>query len=219
MALSPAATVGLPRQNLATTRRQPAAAAPAAEARPTQQRKRILIVDDEADARALLTMALRAEDIEVIEAGDGLSALRLAYERRPDLIILDIAMPLMDGWLTCQRIREVWDTPIIMVTASSELEARVRGLELGADDYLAKPYDIDELQMRVRAVMKRAQERPYLERPARYADEHLMVDLATRDVVVDGQPGAHTRHEAKAHSHRGRRGRCPSLAHHGPQGR
>ena len=122
------------------------------------KRKRILIVDDEADARALLTMALRAEDIEVIEAGDGLTALRLAYERRPDLIILDIAMPLMDGWLTCQRIREVWDTPIIMVTASSELEARVRGLELGADDYLAKPYDIDELQLRVRAVMKRAQD-------------------------------------------------------------
>lgn len=84
------------------------------------KRKRILIVDDEADARALLTMALRAEDIEVIEAGDGLTALRLAYERRPDLIHPDIAMPfLMDGWLTCQRIREVWDTPIIMVTASS----------------------------------------------------------------------------------------------------
>ena len=76
------------------------------EPRPAMKRKRILIVDDEADARALLTMALRAEDIEVIEAGDGLTALRLAYERRPDLIILDIAMPLMDGWLTCQRIRD-----------------------------------------------------------------------------------------------------------------
>ena len=162
------------------------------EPRPAKKRKRIQNVDDEADARALLTMALRAEDIEVIEAGDGLTALRLAYERRPDLIILDIAMPLMDGWLTCQRIREVWDTPIIMVTASSELEARVRGLELGADDYLAKPYDIDELQLRVRAVMKRAQDRPYLERPARYADEHLMVDLATRDVIVDSQPVALT---------------------------
>jgi two-component system KDP operon response regulator KdpE len=149
-------------------------------------RKRILIVDDEADARALLKMSLRADDIEVIEASDGLSALRLAYEMRPDLIILDIAMPLMDGWLTCQRIREVWDTPVIMVTASSEVAARVRGLELGADDYIAKPFDIDELQMRVRAVMKRAQERPFLERPARYADDHLTVDLATRDVTVSG---------------------------------
>ena len=156
------------------------------------KRKRILIVDDEPDARALLKMALRADDIEVIEASDGLSALRLAYEMRPDLIILDIAMPLMDGWLTCQRIREVWDTPIIMVTASSELEARVRGLELGADDYLAKPFDVDELQLRVRSVMKRAEERPYLERPARYADDHLLVDLATRDVVVDGESVALT---------------------------
>lgn len=147
---------------------------------------RILIVDDEPDARELLRMALRAPDIEVIEAGDGQAALRLAYEMRPDLIVLDIAMPLMDGWLTCQRIREVWDTPVIMVTASRELESRVRGLELGADDYIAKPFDIDELQLRVRAVIDRAQRRPFIERPARYADEHLTIDIATRDVVVGG---------------------------------
>ncbi len=154
--------------------------------------RRILIVDDESDARALLKMALRAPDIEVIEAGDGQAALRLAYEMRPDLIVLDIAMPMMDGWLTCQRIREVWDTPVIMVTASSELESRVRGLELGADDYVAKPFDIDELQMRVRAVMERARRRPFIERPARYADDHLTVDIATRDVVVDGEAVALT---------------------------
>jgi len=156
------------------------------------KKKRILIVDDEPDARELLKMSLRAADIEVIEAGDGQAALRLAYEMRPDLIMLDIAMPLMDGWLTCQRIREVWDTPVIMVTASSELESRVRGLELGADDYIAKPFDIDELQMRVRAVMERARRRPYIERPARYTDEHLAVDIATRDVFVDGQSVALT---------------------------
>lgn len=154
--------------------------------------RRILIVDDETDARELLKMALRAPDIEVIEAGDGQAALRLAYEMRPDLIILDIAMPMMDGWLTCQRIREVWDTPVIMVTASSELESRVRGLELGADDYVAKPFDIDELQMRVRAVMERARRRPFIERPARYADDHLTVDIATRDVVAGGEAVALT---------------------------
>jgi DNA-binding response OmpR family regulator len=151
-------------------------------------RRRILIVDDDPDALRLLWMALQAPDYEVIQASDGLAALRLAYEMRPDLIILDVMMPLMDGWLTCQRLREVWDTPIIMVTASSELDSRVRGLTLGADDFIAKPFDVDELQMRVRSVLRRAEKRPYLERPVRYADDYLTVDLATRSVEVKGEP-------------------------------
>jgi two-component system KDP operon response regulator KdpE len=150
-------------------------------------RRRILIVDDEPDARMLVRMALQSDELEIIEASDGLAALRLAYEMRPDLIILDLSMPLMDGWLTCQRIREVWDTPIIMVTAIADTDDRVRGLGLGADDYIAKPFDIDELRIRVEAVLRRADERPYLERPARYADGHLTVDLAAREVLVDGE--------------------------------
>jgi two-component system, OmpR family, KDP operon response regulator KdpE len=151
-------------------------------------RRRILIVDDDRDALRLLRMALESQGYEVIEAADGLAALRLAYEMRPDLIILDIMMPLMDGWLTCQRLREVWDTPIMMVTASSELDSRVKGLTMGADDFLPKPWDLDELQMRVEAVLRRAERRPYLERPVRYSDDYLTVDLAARTVEVKGEP-------------------------------
>lgn len=154
--------------------------------------KRILIVDDDPEARALMRMALAGAEYEIIEAGDGLAALRLAHEMRPDLIVLDIEMPLMDGWLTCQRIREVWDTPIIMVTALSQLESRVKGLGIGADDYVAKPWDIDEIRMRVESVLKRAEARPFIERPVRYSDDHLTVDLATREVLVDDEPIALT---------------------------
>jgi DNA-binding response OmpR family regulator len=150
-------------------------------------RPRILIVDDDVDALRLLRMALQGEGYEVIEASDGLAALRLAYEMRPDLIILDLMMPLMDGWLTCQRIREVWDTPVMMVTASAELDSRVRGLTIGADDFIAKPFDVDELQMRVAAVLRRAEQRPYIERPIRYSDEYLTVDLAGRTVEVNDE--------------------------------
>jgi len=147
-------------------------------------RQRILIVDDDTDALRLLRMALQGDRYEVIEASDGLAALRLAYEMRPDLIILDLMMPLMDGWLTCQRIREVWDTPVMMVTASAELDSRVRGLTIGADDFIAKPWDVDELQMRVEAVLRRAEQRPFIERPIRYSDDYLTVDLAARTVEV-----------------------------------
>lgn len=152
------------------------------------KKRRILIVDDDRDALRLLRMALESEGYEVIEAADGLAALRLAYELRPDLIILDIMMPLMDGWLTCQRLREVWDTPIMMVSASSELDSRVKGLTIGADDFIPKPWDVDELQMRVDAVLRRADKHPYLERPVRYSDDYLTVDLATRSVEIKGLP-------------------------------
>lgn len=149
---------------------------------------RVLVVDDDPAARQLLRMVLESEGWQVDEADDGLSALHLARDRQPDLILLDLSMPVMDGWLTCQRIREVWDTPIIIVTATKELEARVRGLQLGADDYISKPFDIDELTLRLRAVLRRTQRRPHLERPTRYADQHLVVDLATRQVLVNGEP-------------------------------
>jgi len=121
----------------------------------------ILVVDDEPSILDLLSYNLRKEHFEVLTAHDGAEALKLAAEHRPDLVILDLMLPGVDGLEVCRRLRRESSIPIIMLTARDEEIDRVVGLELGADDYMVKPFSVRELLARVRSVLRRsAQEKP-----------------------------------------------------------
>ncbi|HAE84755.1 MAG TPA: DNA-binding response regulator [Ktedonobacter sp.] len=116
----------------------------------------VLTADDDPHLLRLVMRNLEFEGYEVLTASDGKQALELIEAREPDLVLLDVMMPKMDGFTVCQRVREFSSVPIIMVTARGQEQDRVRGLDLGADDYLTKPFGVDELLARVRAVLRRS---------------------------------------------------------------
>lgn len=116
---------------------------------------KILVVDDEAHIRELVRLYLEDEGFELIEKENGVDALEYAENHRVDLIILDIMMPAMDGWVLCQKLREFGEMPILMITAKGETTDRIKGFKLGTDDYLVKPFDPVELVLRVKALLKR----------------------------------------------------------------
>jgi DNA-binding response OmpR family regulator len=154
------------------------------------KRGHVLVVDDDADIRGLVRELLERQGYEVSEAGNGKDALRLLYSSQPDVVLLDVSMPELDGWETLERIRDLSDVPVAMVTArAAELE-KVRGLKAGADDYITKPFGRQELLARVEAMLRRAGSRK--EAPETYADALLTVDFAQRAVEVDGEPVALT---------------------------
>jgi DNA-binding response OmpR family regulator len=143
---------------------------------------RILVVDDDDDIRGLLRALLERAGHEVAEASDGRAGLRELYTGSPDLIILDVAMPGLDGWATLERIREVTDVPVLMLTAlDAELE-RVRGLKGGADDYVVKPFGRQELVARVEVLLRRPRSGGAEET---YADGRLSISFAQRAVRYD----------------------------------
>lgn len=159
------------------------------------KRARVLVVDDDADIRGLLRQLLERAGYEVAEAPDGREGLRTLYSATPDLVLLDVSMPGLDGWQTLERIRDLSDIPVLMLTArTAELE-RVRGLKAGADDYVAKPFGRQELLARVEALLRRA--RPREERPETYADGLVTIDFAQREVNVGGMQVALTPLEFK----------------------
>jgi two-component system KDP operon response regulator KdpE len=149
---------------------------------------KVLVVDDDPALLPLIEYTFAREDYEVHCASDGKEALRQFFAHQPDLVILDIMMPRMDGWETCRRIREVSDVPIVMLTARGQDEDVIRGLEYGADDYLTKPFSIKVLVAHARAVLRRAALPPvdYSESTT-YADDYLTVDLQERRVTVRGE--------------------------------
>ncbi|MDR3313363.1 MAG: response regulator transcription factor [Oscillospiraceae bacterium] len=117
---------------------------------------KILIVDDDSNICELLRLYLEKEGLATVSAGDGESALKAFRESEPDLVLLDIMLPLLDGWQVCREIRKTARTPIIMLTAKGEVFDKVLGLELGADDYVTKPFDAKEVVARIKAVLRRS---------------------------------------------------------------
>jgi DNA-binding response OmpR family regulator len=145
----------------------------------------VLVIDDDEDIRALVAELLRRSGLSVEEAGDGRAGLRALHQSPPDLVVLDVSMPELDGWATLERIRDLSDVPVIMLTArGTELE-RVRGLQAGADDYIVKPFGRQEFVARVHALLRRAGARE--EQQDTYADELLTIDFAQRAVTFDGR--------------------------------
>src|SRR6266516_2823390 len=146
---------------------------------------RVLVVDDEADIRELVRELLGRAGYDVVEAPNGSEALRAFYSQQPDLVILDVQMPVLDGWETLTRIREVSDVPVMMLTARAEELDKVRGLRAGADDYVTKPFGRQELLARVEAHLRRSRDRQ--EAPQHYADAFVVVDFAQRVVRAGGE--------------------------------
>jgi two-component system KDP operon response regulator KdpE len=151
--------------------------------------KKILVVDDEAAQLRLMEQVLVSRGYDVIKAGSGQEAVRLFYERKPDLVLLDVVMPEIDGWQTCRLFREVSDVPVIMLTGKRRSEDDiVRGLECGADEYLVKPVGTRELIARVRAALRRAESSSGSDRKkVLFSNDYLTVDVAERKVTFKGQ--------------------------------
>jgi DNA-binding response OmpR family regulator len=146
----------------------------------------VLVVDDEPIVRDVVVRYLRREGYETLEAGDGLDAQELLRRHEPSLVVLDLMLPGMDGLQLCQWIRSRSELPVIMLTARAEEADRIVGLELGADDYLTKPFSPRELTARVRTVLRRARQ------PAgpseRIVHRDLELDAASREVTKAGRP-------------------------------
>ncbi len=147
----------------------------------------ILVVDDESRMRRFVRMNLEAEGFDVIEAENAERALLKVRDEMPDLVLLDVAMPGMDGFEALQRIREISNAPVIMLTVKDEEEDKIRGLDLGADDYVTKPFSPRELASRIRAVLRRVSAGEEEEPEVIQVDDRLTIDLARREVWVDGK--------------------------------
>ncbi len=157
---------------------------------------RVLVIDDDEDIRALVAELLARAGMTVEEAADGRAGLRALHRSPPDLVVLDVSMPDLDGWQTLERIRDLSEVPVLMLTArGAELE-RVRGLQAGADDYVVKPFGRQELLARVQALLRRAGSRGANGQET-YADERLSIDFAQRAVTFEGREVALTPLEFK----------------------
>jgi two-component system response regulator VicR len=148
---------------------------------------RVLVVDDEPDILAVLRAILTSEGFDVVVAQDALSGLRAAYETHPDAILLDVMMPNVDGFEACRRLREMTEVPIIFVTAKGTIDDIVKGLSLGADDYLVKPFERSELVSRLVAALRRAGERTGEGGDFLFPAASIMLDCDRHELVIENR--------------------------------
>ena len=159
-----------------------------------KREKTVLIIEDDANTADLVALYLLREGFQALTANDGEQGLALAARYRPDLVILDLMLPKIDGWEVCRQLRHMSDVPVIMLTARDEEIDRVAGLTLGADDYVVKPFSPRELVARVIAVLRRA--RPYRDAPVKVLHQgDILLDLEKRSLYVRNQAVDLTHHE------------------------
>jgi DNA-binding response OmpR family regulator len=147
---------------------------------------RVLVIDDDADIRALVAELLGRAGLQVESAADGRAGLRAFHNSPHDLVVLDVSMPELDGWQTLERIRDLSDVPVLMLTARGDELERVRGLKAGADDYVVKPFGRQELVARVEALLRRRTSEAS-DRQDTYSDARVAIDFAQRSVTFDGR--------------------------------
>jgi DNA-binding response OmpR family regulator len=149
-------------------------------------KNKILIVDDDVNICELLRLYLQKEGYDTLIANDGAEAVKIALKETPDLILLDIMLPSLDGWQVCREIRKTLETPIIMITAKGEVFDKILGLELGADDYVTKPFDTKEVVARVKAVLRRSNDKQKKQTEEVKYDS-LRINLTNYELEVSGK--------------------------------
>ena len=147
----------------------------------------VLIVEDEKNISDLLELYLKKEGYTVHTAADGGEGLSLFRSLKPDLVLLDLMMPVMDGWSVCKAIRAESQTPVIMLTAKSETDDKVAGLKIGADDYITKPFEMKEVLARIEAVLRRSEPAAPETTTRRLSFEKLTIDMDAFELIVDGK--------------------------------
>ena len=148
--------------------------------------KRALIVEDDGNIAELLRLYLEKDGFDVIIASDGGNGVRLALGENPDVILLDIMLPVLDGWQVCRKVRETSRVPIIMLTAKGETFDKVNGLDMGADDYIVKPFEVKELLARIHAVMRRTEPEDK-SGEKKLSFDKLTINLDSYELIVDGK--------------------------------
>lgn len=156
---------------------------------------KVLVIEDDPNTADLVVLYLEKEGFEALKAGDGESGLALFKRKLPELVILDLMIPKLDGWEVCREIRKISDTPVIMLTARGEEIDRVSGLTLGADDYVVKPFSPRELMARVKAVLRRTLVKKREPSSSRLSYKNVLLDTEKRRLTVDGRFIGLTPHE------------------------